>query len=230
MGVTVVAEISGNHGGSLEKAKALICEAAEAGCDYAKFQYYVPEDMPDADEGDNRKMYEKLMVPSRWLPQMFQTARMSSIGLFASVFSVRAVKELLEYDVPYIKIASSDSTSLPLETYMAIAECVPPDVDIIWSGRNQPGVRKMLYCPLGHPPTITWGDFAEFRLGNYYGFSDHTWGIRTPLAFARAGAEMIEKHFMLESRDLNYREGAPVDWSFSADPQTMKQLCRLIKT
>ena len=220
--IEIVAEISGNHGGNPNRACDLIYEAAGAGCDYAKFQYYRPEDMPDRHEGDNDAMYRKLMVPDEWLPTLFDCAKWNCIGLFASVFSVRAVHELLKYDVPYIKLASPDSTPLPLETVDAIIDAVPADVEIIASGRHGLDfsfLPKALYCPLGHPPTITEVDFSEFRRHNFWGFSDHTPGVRTPLAFIRAGAEMIEKHLKLDD-DC-------VDAAFSADPQTMKLLCRL---
>ena len=218
--VEIVAEISGNHGGSLVKACHLIVQAAAAGCDYAKFQYYRPEDMPDRHIGENEKMYQELAVPDYWLPEMFKTAKLHSIGLFASVFSARAAKEILKFDVPYIKIASPASTKLAVETYGEIVACVPPVVEIIWSGKGRAtGVRKILYCPEGHPPTITWDDFYDFRTGNYWGLSDHTPGIGTPLAFIRAGAEMIEKHLKL---DDNCEDAA-----FSADRKTMELLCKL---
>ncbi len=225
--VEVVAEISGNHGGSLEKATTLIYLAAEAGCDYAKFQYYHPLDMPDYLE--HQEMYEKLSIPDEWLPHMFRCAHLSNIGLFASVFSARAVRELLKYDVPYIKIASRDSTRLSDETYNAIIEEVPPEIEIIWSGGGpSPRVheRKILYCPKGHPPVLEWDDFSNFRRGNYWGFSDHTKGITAPMAFIKAGAQMIEKHFKLEHDHLTYEE-LPIDNAFSADSYTMKLLCKL---
>lgn len=227
--VEIVSDISGNHGGSLHKARCLITAAALAGCDYAKFQFYRPEDMPDchicslehprSPEG----MYRKLMVPDAWLPELFRTAKMQGIGLFASVFSVRAVHELLKYDVPYIKIASPDSTRLAREVYVGIAKSVPPDVGIIVSDSGTAVMSSdyQLYCPRGHPPIITADDLRLFSQRNYYGFSDHTPGLRTPLAFIRAGAKMIEKHLKLDD-DC-------VDAAFSADPQTMKLLCKLAK-
>ncbi len=225
--VEIVAEISGNHGGDLGKALGLIVEAAACGCDYVKFQLYHPKDMPDYLE--YWEMYEKLSVPDEWLPEMFLQAHQCHIGLFASVFSVRAAKELLKYDVPYIKFASPKSTELPVETYYNILKIVPADAEIIASADNADfyaAVPKVLYCPEGHPPTINTENFSEFRRGNYWGFSDHTKGIRTPMAFIRAGAQMIEKHFKLEYDHLTY-EKLPVDNSFSADPNTMKLLCRL---
>ncbi len=223
--VEIVAEISGNHGGSLERASTLIYEAAKAGCDYAKFQYYRPIDMPDRDEGDNLAMYQRLYVRTDWLPDLFYVAKKCKIGLFASVFSVERAKEILEYDVPYIKLASPNSTELPERTYEEIMWIVPPDVEIVASSDSQYTFQglcsKVLYCPVGHPPQIGWDDFTEFRKGNYWGFSDHTSGIRTPLAFIRAGADMVEKHLKLEG------DNDCIDATFSAEPETMGLLCKL---
>ncbi len=224
--VDIVAEISGNHGGSLEKAKELIDWAAWAGCDFAKFQFYRPEDMPD--RIDNEEMYRKLMIPDEWLPDLFDTARINHIGLFASVFSVRAVETLLKFDTPFIKIASPESTRLPMETYWAIVEAIPADVKLIvsYGAATCSEMKEIkgskgwgLYCPPGHPPRITDGDLRFFKTCGFRGLSDHTSGIRVPLAFIRAGAMMIEKHLKMDD-DC-------VDAAFSADLQTMRQLCGL---
>src|SRR5258708_35677199 len=176
----IVAEISGNHGGSLEKAKLLILAAADAGCDYAKFQYYRPWDMPDLYEGKNEEMYCKLMVPNIWLPELFRFAKHNCIGLFASVFSAPAAYELLQFDVPFIKIASPESTRLPFETYEVIAAGVPPDVHLIISTVaadyakmdrgliKYVGAASLMYCPSGHPPKITREDICEFVSRQYW--------------------------------------------------------------
>jgi len=225
--VEIVAEISGNHGGSLGKAKELIAEAARCGCQYAKFQLYCPDDMPDANV-----RYQELMVPDEWLPELFDAARDRHIGLFASVFSVRAVHELLKYDIPYIKIASPDSTRLPMKTYEAIVAATPPDVGLIISSSFKDAHAmwtvlaasrfgfnsRRMYCPPGHPPDISAGNLLDFAQLGITAFSDHTPDIRVPLAFIRAGAQMIEKHFKIDDDCI--------DADFSADPDTMMQLCR----
>ncbi len=227
MTAKIVAEISGNHGGVKDKALALICEAAAAGCDYVKFQYYRPDDMPDRLEGDNEEMYRKLMVHDDWLPRMFSVAEACGVGLFASVFSVARAIDILNFDVEFVKLASPKSTRLPPEEYYNIIEVLPPDVEVITSCDNDDwiqvgiGISKVLYCPEGHPPDITGLDFIAFRRHNYYGFSDHTSGTRTPMAFIRAGAKMVEKHFKLEG------DTCCIDAAFSIEPRKMKQLCRL---
>lgn len=225
--VEIVAEISGNHGGDIQKFEELIRTAAWCGCDYVKFQYYRPEDMPDRHEGNNEEMYQRLAVPDEWLPTLFQCALDNTIRLFASVFSVRAAKEILKYDVSYIKIASPKSTRLSRDVLEEIIYLCPADVELIGScDKDDEGYMacgKVLYCPEGHPPVLDGSHFADFRTNIYHGFSDHTPGLRAPLAFLRAARYredfMIEKHLKVNDNC--------VDAAFSADCMTMKLLCRI---
>ncbi len=222
--VEIVAEISGNHGGKIEKAERLIHAAAVAGCDFVKFQYYLPQDMPDFDE--HSELYKGLSVPQWWLPRLFRAAKRGGVGLFASVFSVRAARDLMVYDVPYVKLASPESTRLDWGTYEAIASlCKDPHRLIASSGRADwvrmaSLTRRVMFCPPGHPAKIDQGDMA-FARGSW-GYSDHTAGIATPLAVLESlVVKMIEKHFKLEGDDNC------IDAEFSAEPDTMELLCRL---
>ncbi len=233
--VEIVAEISGNHGGTLFGVLDLIRRAAYCDCDYAKFQYYQAEDMPDRGEGDNEEMYNRLRILDEWLPAMFDTARVNNIGLFASVFSVRALKELLKYDMPYVKIASPDSTRLPYETYDAIVDAIPRHVGLIISAGPRDGETmwnwarwgrpfKRMYCPPGHPQTLIDEDYTYGWHHSIEGFSDHTSGISVPLSMIRefpATLRMIEKHLRGQG------DNSCQDAAFSAEPDTMKLLCRL---
>ena len=222
----IIADISGNHGGYLEKAVELIYTAAECGCHYAKFQYYTPREMY-ANE-PSKALYEQLHVPFEWLDSLFGAATRTGIGLFASVFSADAVGDLLPYDPDYYKIASPKSTWLPKSTYAAIAKAVPADRGLLISacGRDMhdmwhhtglfKGARNFLYCPVGHPQHIGDADIDEFYKRGFYGFSDHTPGLIAPLALAAAGANMIEKHLKLDDDCI--------DAHFSADARTMATL------
>ena len=226
----IIAEISGNHGGYLEKACELIEVAAQCGCDYAKFQYYAPREMYDL---ENAPTYARLAVPREWLHTLFDTASKCSIGLFASVFSSDGVSDLLEYSPPYFKLASPQSTWLPTVVYKEIVETVPAATPIIFSADERDVSRMLqaivyranvdvsLYCPPGHPPSITDHDFEEFRDFGYDGLSDHTPDLQVPLAFAQAGADMIEKHLKLDDNC--------VDAAFSASPDTMARLCEILR-
>ncbi len=231
----VVAEISGNHGGNLSKALELIRSAAFAECDYAKFQYYLPADMPWTGPEDY-EMYSRLAVKPDWLPSMFATAKSHRIGLFASVFSDRAVHELLEYDIPFIKIASPESTDLGKAMYQKIAAAIPGNVQVLVStGKKDMALMAEIFlgglallCPPGHPPTseVCAEYVSEIRecwrvTGLPPGLSDHTPDLRLPVKALSNGAGMIEKHLKLDNDDF-----LCVD-KFSADHRTMQTLCRI---
>ena len=105
----IVAEIGGNHGGHLDKALELIITASRCGCDYAKFQYYRPGDMY-ATSKEETDAYFRYHVSHDWLTPMFNCADANNIGLFASVFSVDGVKDLISFEPDYWKLASPQST------------------------------------------------------------------------------------------------------------------------
>ena len=232
--VEVIAELSGNHGGSLEKMLDLILSASECGCDYAKFQLYRPEDMPDRDRYNNEETYKKYMVPADWLPAMFAEAKQARIGLFASVFSVRAVEELLLYDPPFIKIASPLSTKLDESVYDDIECYIPRNTGLIvssdsthvkpmwnWPQWGRPIIK--MYCPPGHPQVLIDEDYQLGYSQGVNAFSDHSAGITASLSVLREvpTVKMIEKHFMADG-DVDC-----IDHHFSADSETMELLCKL---
>lgn len=222
----IIAEISGNHNGLLEEACKLIEAAAKCGCDAAKFQLYKPEDMPDANEGDNRAMYEKYQVPESWLETLFNVAGESDIMLFASVFAPWAVRALRPYTTVF-KIASPESTRL--RDYSPILHEIRKDLasKVIFStgiaDLNDVLARRavwdeVLYCKAGYPAALSEHDLSYFRNPQIDGFSDHTAGIMAPLAAVACGASIIEKHFKLHD-DC-------VDAAFSATPEQMRLLCQ----
>ena len=87
--VYIIAEISGNHGGSLESAKNLIIEAKSVGASAVKFQAYTPDSItlnsskPDflipknnawEDYSNLYSLYIKAHTPFEWIPELLSTA------------------------------------------------------------------------------------------------------------------------------------------------------------
>ena len=87
----IIAEMSGNHGGELYKAKKLIQAAKDCGCDAVKIQLYKPEDLHDP---DNNEIYEKCKIPIEWLPELFNVAKVNDIPLFSFANGRGAVVDL----------------------------------------------------------------------------------------------------------------------------------------
>lgn len=125
----IVAELSGNHGGSLERALRIVDMAADFGANAIKLQTYTADTMTiskDADEfrvldpsspwnGETLySLYSKGSTPWEWHEAIFQRARERGISAFSTPFDDSAVNFLEQLGSPCYKIASFEITHLPL--------------------------------------------------------------------------------------------------------------------
>ncbi len=125
----VVAEISGNHGGKLERALAIVRAAKRAGADAVKLQTYtadtitlrssrddflLPDSSPWVVETSLHQLYAKAYTPWEWHAQLFEEAKRQDIIIFSSAFDESAVDLLEQLQVPAYKIASPEITHIPL--------------------------------------------------------------------------------------------------------------------
>lgn len=124
---TIVAELSANHNGSLQKAIETIQAAAEAGADAIKIQTYTPDTMTiDCDREDfvvrgglwdGRTLYDlyrEAHTPWEWHPELKRAANDAGLPLFSTPFDLTAVDFLAELGVPAYKIASFELTDVAL--------------------------------------------------------------------------------------------------------------------
>lgn len=125
----VIAEMSGNHNQSLERALEIVEAAAKTGAHALKIQTYTPDTMTlDLDErefhiSDSKslwagtslyKLYGEAYTPWEWHAPIFKRARELGIIAFSTPFDDTAVDFLESLDVPCYKIASFENTDLPL--------------------------------------------------------------------------------------------------------------------
>jgi pseudaminic acid synthase len=125
----VIAEMSGNHNQSLERALAIVDAAAAAGAHGLKIQTYTPDTMTlDLDErefhiGDPAslwkgtslyELYGKAYTPWEWHAPIFERARRAGMIPFSTPFDDTAVDFLEKLGSPCYKIASFENTDLPL--------------------------------------------------------------------------------------------------------------------
>lgn len=125
----IVAEMSGNHNGSLDRALALVDAAAQAGAHAIKIQTYTADTMTvDVKHprfqisaghelwGDEYlyQLYERAHTPWEWHEAIFERARAQGLTPFSSPFDRTAVELLEKLDAQLYKIASSEITDLPL--------------------------------------------------------------------------------------------------------------------
>jgi pseudaminic acid synthase len=125
----VIAEMSGNHNQSLQRALEIVEAAAGSGVQGLKIQTYTPDSMTiDVDErefhiGDPAslwagtslyQLYRQAHTPWEWHKPIFQRARELGLVAFSTPFDGTAVDFLESLDVPCYKIASFENTDLPL--------------------------------------------------------------------------------------------------------------------
>jgi pseudaminic acid synthase len=125
----IVAEMSANHGGSLERALDIVRSAKRAGADAIKLQTYtadtitlksqredfcIPDNNPWAENMTLWELYDKAQTPWEWHEEIFREARNLGLEIFSSPFDPSAVEFLESLEVPAYKIASPEITDIPL--------------------------------------------------------------------------------------------------------------------
>lgn len=244
----IIAELSANHNGSIDRAIETINMAKEAGADAIKLQTYTPEtmtidcDLPDFQiKGglwDGYKLfdlYKWAYTPFEWHRELFEHARKIGITVFSTPFDESAVDLLEELDCPAYKIASFEVTDLPL--IKRVAETGKPIImstgmanmdevsDAIETARTN-GCTELvvLHCISAYPSPVDQSNLATIQdISNRFdcisGLSDHTLGTVVSVASIALGACLIEKHVTLS------REDKGPDSEFSLEPDELKTLC-----
>lgn len=125
----VIAEMSGNHNQSVDRALRIVEAAAEAGAHALKIQTYTPDTMTlDLDEREFfindpqspwastslYKLYGQAYTPWEWHQPIFERARELGLIAFSTPFDETSVAFLEGLNVPCYKIASFENTDLPL--------------------------------------------------------------------------------------------------------------------
>lgn len=242
----IVAEMSGNHNQSLERALAIVDAAAEAGAHAIKLQTYTAETMTvkgaytinDENSLWNGKelydLYKEAYTPWEWHEPIFARAKEKGMVAFSSPFDESAVNFLESLNVPAYKIASFENTDWPLLEKVAstgkpviVSTGVSNVSDIDESVRllRSKGVKDLilLKCTSTYPATPENTNLMTIpHLQNMFftqvGLSDHTMGIGASVAAVALGARFIEKHFTLRRAD------GGVDSAFSLEPEELNAL------
>lgn len=248
----IIAEMSANHAGSIERAKEIIRVAKESGADCVKIQTYTPDTITmDCDneyfhigqgtwEGENLyKLYGKAYTPWEWQAELKAEADKVGIDFFSTPFDKTAVDFLEEIGLEFYKIASFELVDLPLIKYtaqkgkpmilstgMATLEEIEEAVATIRATGNEQ--FALLRCASAYPAIsdemnlCAMQDMAK-RFNIPVGLSDHSMGGLAAAASVAMGGSIIEKHFCL-SRDIENP-----DSSFSMEPQEFAEMVSMIR-
>jgi N-acetylneuraminate synthase len=243
----IIAELSGNHNGSLDRALALIDAAAEAGADAVKLQTYTADTITLDHDGpgfrlegglwSGRTLYElysEAFTPFAWHAALFARARDRGLIVFSSPFDETAIELLEQLDAPAYKIASFEAVDLPLiaraarggkpliiSTGMTDRAEIAAAVDAALAAGA--GGVALLHCVSAYPARYDEANLTMIpRLAAEFdcviGLSDHTPGTAAAVAAVALGARIVEKHVTLARAD-----GGP-DSAFSLEPAELKAL------
>ncbi|MEM7071920.1 MAG: pseudaminic acid synthase, partial [Pseudomonadota bacterium] len=243
----IIAEISANHNGSLERFFKLIKTAKHTGANAVKIQTYTPDTMTINIRNDdflikdglwkNRSLYDlyqESFTPFEWHKPIFEFAEQQHITLFSSPFDETAVDLLEKLGAPAYKIASFELVDLPLISY--IAKTKKPmlistgmanltEISEAVETAKSAGCKDiaLLHCISSYPTSIDQSNlhaikYLQKKFDLPIGLSDHTTSSLTSIVATALGANIIEKHFTLS------RKGGGVDSCFSIEPHEMETL------
>lgn len=248
----IIAEMSGNHAGSLERAKDIIYAAKESGADCIKIQTYTADTLTiDCDneyfrikegtwEGENLyHLYQQAYTPWEWQEELAKEAYKVGIDFLSTPFDQTSVDFLEKINIPFYKVASFELVDIPLIEYiaakkkpivmstgMATQEEIREAIDAIYGQGNQQLV--LMKCSSAYPAEReqmnlrTIRDMQE-RFQVPVGLSDHSMGYFSATTAIAMGASMIEKHFCLSRTIKN------PDCSFSMEPHEFKEMVTQIR-
>lgn len=243
----IIAEMSANHNQHLDIALDTIRAAKKAGADAVKIQTYTADtltldcDKPDFVCGKGLwegqtlySLYQKAYTPWEWHEEIFRVAREEGITCFSTPFDKTAVDLLESLNNPIYKIASFEITDIPLIKYIASKQkpiilstgiAMEEDIRLALDTIHAEGNKDvtLLKCTSAYPAPIedanllTIPDMKQ-RFGVKVGLSDHTEGSVVPMTAVALGAEVVEKHFIID-RSI----GGP-DSAFSMNAEEFKAM------
>lgn len=248
----IIAELSGNHNGDLNKAIKLLELAKSAGADAVKIQTYTADTMTIDHNSedflisgglwDGKKLYELYQwahTPWEWHKALFEHANHIGITIFSSPFDETAVDFLETLNTPAYKIASFELTDLPLiekvaktgkpiimSTGLANKKEIEEAVNIAKSNSCEDLI--LLHCISAYPAPIEQANVSTLvKLKDDFdilvGLSDHTLGVTASVTAVALGACVIEKHFTLDRNEFG------PDSAFSLEPKEFELLCKEAK-
>ena len=238
----IIAEMSANHLGGLDRALAIVDAAADAGCDAIKVQTWnvMSVDRTPLVSGPWKgkslvDLYDECKTPWPWHGPIFERARGRGLVTISTPFDKASADFLERLGCEQFKIASFEITDIALiqhvaskgkpmliSTGMAHHDEIAQALHATGSARFRDQGVTLLKCTSAYPAKISDANLltmdAMKAFGVHVGLSDHTLGHVAAVTAVALGATVIEKHLTLLRSD-----GGP-DAAFSVEPHEMAEL------
>lgn len=248
----IIAEMSANHAGSIERALEMIHVAKEAGADCVKIQTYTPDTMTidchneyfniaqGTWEGENLySLYQKAYTPWEWQGRLRDEAASVGIDFLSTPFDKTSVDFLEELGLSFYKVASFELVDIPLLEYiasknkpiimstgMADLQEIEEAVNAIYATGNRQ--LALMKCSSAYPAkseemNLTTICDMKKRFEIPVGLSDHSMGSFSAATAVAMGANIIEKHFCISRAIKN------PDSSFSMEPDEFREMVEQVR-
>ena len=245
----LIAEISGNHLGSFQRAKQLIATAKASGATHVKLQTYTPDTLtlnistPDFRVTDGHSLwsgrtlydlYTEAQTPWEWHRDLFDYAHEIGISIFSTPFDPTAVELLETLKTPLYKIASLETADLPLiqlvastgkpviiSTGATTLEEIDEVVEVVAATGNEN--LTLLLCTSAYPTPISGVNLSRLSL------LQSRYGVPVGLSDhtieleASLGAIALGANVIERHLTISRADGG-ADSAFSLEPHEMKEL------
>ncbi|CBE68843.1 MAG: pseudaminic acid synthase [Candidatus Methylomirabilis oxygeniifera] len=245
----IIAEMSGNHNQSVDRALAIVEAAAKAGAHAMKIQTYTADTMTlDLEEAKFSisdpdslwqgkslyRLYQEAYTPWEWHKPIFDRARKLGLLAFSTPFNATAVEFLESLDVPCYKIASFENTDLSLISkvaatgkpiMMSTGMATVAELDESIRAAREAGCRELvlLKCTSAYPASPTSANILT--IPHMRELFDCEVGLSDhTMGVGVAVASVALGVTVIEKHLTLHRTDDGVDSAFSMEPEEMMQL------
>ena len=248
----IIAEMSANHGGELEKAIEIIHAAKEAGADCLKIQTYTADTLTIDCRNDYfmvkgglwggsnlYDLYKEAYTPWEWQPKIKEECDKIGIDFLSTPFDKSSVDFLETMNVGAYKIASPELIDIPLIKYVAskgkpmLVSCGMGSKEEIEDAVNAMKSQNLenyilLKCCSEYPSDYSNMNLAliadmKEKFNCSVGLSDHSMGSLGAVLAVALGAKVIEKHFCISRNDKS------ADSEFSMEANEFESMVKDIR-
>ena len=216
-----IAEIGNNHNGDIELARELVDKAIESGADAVKFQlrhldevYGSGSSSKDVGVEYTMQLLAEVNLSPDEMNDLVKYSKSKGILVGCTPFDLRSLRDVISFDIDFIKIASADLTNTSLLEAAAkwfIPIIISTGMSTLDEIERASRVMKdskcpfaLLHCNSTYPTPFKdvglnfMPNLSDYSSSGVYGYSGHERGYEVPIAAVSMGASIIEKHFTID--------------------------------